>query len=270
MSIYVADKRKRKSLKNCHRCSLSTGKVTWIFVIGLSTLFIDKYPKLRLLTVKSLCCCHQIITEPLRISPHTAVMSIEYTIDIQLTELGFPDILQPQETSVRETSRRSTSDGSFSSSHSTTRKQKLLVKGLESVDEEKDGAAKQISNIQQTTVDSPPPESLPCKPISPAQSLEDDQAVEGTAVSELSKPTKDDPTARLESTDSPQPTTAEEEDGQKDNGDGDKAQEGSAEMEQDSDDSEVSEVYEEEEVDEEDEDEEEEGLDDGTTHSLGP
>lgn len=46
-------------------------------------------------------------------------MSIEYTIDIQLTELGFPDILQPQEALVRQTPCRSTSsDDSISPSHS--------------------------------------------------------------------------------------------------------------------------------------------------------
>lgn len=215
-----------------------------------------------------------MIIEPLSISPHTAVMSIEYTIDIQLTELGFPDILQPQETPVREAARRSTSDGSFSPSRtptslSTTRKQRLLVKGRESVDGERACAEKQTSDIQ-TTVDSPVPESLPCKPLNPAQSLQDDQSVKETAVSEASEPTVDDATAGLESTDDPELMSAEE-DGQKDDGDRDAEKEGSAETEQDveddSDDSEVSEVYEEEEVDE-DEDEEEEGLDDGMTHSL--
>lgn len=30
--------------------------------------------------------------------PHAAVMSIEYTIDIQLTELGFPDLVETPET----------------------------------------------------------------------------------------------------------------------------------------------------------------------------
>lgn len=210
---------------------------------------------------------------PLSIFPHTAIMSIEYTIDIQLTELGFPDILQSQETPVREAARRSTSDGSFSPSRtptllSTTGKQRLLVKGRESVDEERAGAEKQTSDIQQTTGDSPVPESLPFKPVNPAQSLQDDQSVK-VAVSEESKPAADDATAGLKSTDDSQLMTAGEENGQKDNGDRDMEKEGSAEMEQDveddSDDSEVSEVYEEEEVDEDDEDEE--GLDDGMTHS---
>ncbi|KAJ0000256.1 hypothetical protein NQD34_012098 [Periophthalmus magnuspinnatus] len=58
-------------------------------------------------------------------------MSIEYTLDIQLTEMGFPDIVQPQEASVAETppncspsndsSLNSTSQKSVS--HQQTRKQ---------------------------------------------------------------------------------------------------------------------------------------------------
>lgn len=200
-------------------------------------------------------------------------MSIEYTIDIQLTELGFPDILQPQETPVRETSRRSTADGSFSpsptpTSLSSTRKQRLLVRGQESVDGEGAGTAKQTS--EQTTGLSPVLESSPRKTLNPAHSLQDDQSGKETAVSEASKPTADDATAELESTDEPQLMAAEEEEGQKINGARDAEKEGSAEVERhvedDSDDSDVSEVYEEEEVDEEDDDEEEEGLDDGMTH----
>ncbi|XP_047455765.1 oocyte zinc finger protein XlCOF6 [Mugil cephalus] len=65
-------------------------------------------------------------------------MSIEYTIDIQLTELGFPDILQPQQTQARD--------------------------GKE--------AAKQSSEV---SVESPLPHEAPCKQSNPAQ---DEQAVD--------------------------------------------------------------------------------------------
>ncbi|XP_028985166.1 zinc finger protein 572 [Betta splendens] len=181
-------------------------------------------------------------------------MSIEYTIDIQLTELGFPDILQSQQTSIRETSRRSSSDGSLSSSHSPTslntnaNKKKLLVIDPKSSDEER-GGAKHASNIQ-SMVDSAPPEELLCKPTSPAQSLQVDQE---TGVSELSSPSQ-------------KVTTAEQDNGQMDDGDGDAVHKDPEQMDEvvvgDSDDSEVSDMYEEEELEEEEEDEEEEGQDD--------
>nr|XP_020464032.1 zinc finger protein 358-like [Monopterus albus] len=193
-------------------------------------------------------------------------MSIEYTIDIQLTELGFPDILQPQESSVRETPshRGSTSDESFSSSLSATslsatRKQSLLVKGQQSADGEEAGAAKQTSNIPHPTLDSvlPLSDKLPCKPINPAQSMQDEQTVREPALGELSEAPLHDPTSSQETTDSPLLITEER---QKDVSD--KAQLDSAEMvqdeEDDSDDSEVSGVYEEEEFDEEEDYEEEE------------
>ncbi|XP_076592269.1 uncharacterized protein LOC143323998 isoform X3 [Chaetodon auriga] len=65
-------------------------------------------------------------------------MSIEYTIDVQLTELGFPDILHPQGTSVREASCGSASEDSPSNPVTTlptTGKERLLVRGQQSVDE---------------------------------------------------------------------------------------------------------------------------------------
>ncbi|XP_039974728.1 zinc finger protein 358 [Xiphias gladius] len=201
-------------------------------------------------------------------------MSIEYTIDIQLTELGFPDILQPPETSVRETPCHSTSsDDSFSPSHyptslSSTRKQRLL-----SADGEESGAARQTPNTQQPTVLSASPlsETLLCKSLTPALSLQDEQAARGTALLQLSEPTVDDPPAGLEPANGPQQIAEGEDDGQKDVRDGDTAQDRSAEVrkdvEDDSDDSEVSDVYEEEEVDEEEDYEEEEGLNSESNHS---
>ncbi|XP_044065385.1 zinc finger imprinted 3 [Siniperca chuatsi] len=204
-------------------------------------------------------------------------MSIEYTIDIQLTELGFPDILQPRETSVRETPCRSTSSND-SPSHSpttlsTTHKQRLLIGGQQSVDGKEAGAAKQTSNIEQTTVVSTSPlsETLPCSPLNPAQSLQDEQSGKGTAVLELSEATVNDLTAGPETADLPQLITEQDDDRETDVDDGDTAREDSTEVQQDveddSDDSEVSEVYEEEEVDEDEDVEDEEGLNNESSHS---
>lgn len=195
-----------------------------------------------------------MITEPLLISTPAAAMSIEYTIDIQLTELGFPDILQSQQTSIRETSRRATADGSLSSSHSPSslsnaNKKKLLVIDQDSSDEDVAGA-KQTSNIQ-SMVDSTPLGALPRKPTTRAQGLQVDQNGKETVCFEPSNP--------------PQiVTTAGQVKGQKDNGD--VAQKDQIVL-MDSDDSDVSDTYEEEELEEEEEDEEEEGQDDGTTRA---
>lgn len=203
-------------------------------------------------------------------SPQPPVMSIEYTIDIQLTELGFPDILQPEEALVRQTPCRSTSsDGSISPSHSPTslptkHKPKRLLRGGKVV-----GAAGQTTDTQETTVASGPSkrtEMLNCKRLNPTtKRLQDKQSGSETALAEPSAPTvMSDPTALQETTDIP-PVSAEQEGGGGDGGGGgggqrpdvDMAEGESAEVqEDDSDDSEVSEVYEEEEVDEEEEDEE--------------
>ncbi|KAM7420507.1 hypothetical protein PAMA_014969 [Pampus argenteus] len=181
-------------------------------------------------------------------------MSIEYTIDIQLTELGFPDILQPQ-TSVTETPCLSTSsDDSLSHSHShtsppNTHKERRLARSQRS-----GGAAKQTSNKNKThepktTACSPPlPEASMCKPPDPSQSLQDKQAVKGSALPEPSEPTENE--AGAEDTDSPLLISQQED------------------AESESDDSDVSEVYEEEEVDEEDEVEEEEGPNNESSHSV--
>ncbi|KAK9513573.1 hypothetical protein VZT92_027098 [Zoarces viviparus] len=165
-------------------------------------------------------------------------MSIEYTIDIQLTELGYPDILQ---TSLRETPYSATSpDDSFPPSHtpsslSTTHVQRLVKAGKEA------GAAKQTSHAEETTA----PLSDTCTTQHPAQ---------GPEATDL-------PLLIAEEDDC-------EDDDKKGVDDGDAAPEESTEMqyvEDESDNSEVSDVYEEEEVDEDDDDddEEEEGLNDG-------
>nr|XP_046254867.1 histone-lysine N-methyltransferase PRDM9-like isoform X2 [Scatophagus argus] len=186
-------------------------------------------------------------------------MSIEYTIDIQLTELGFPDILQERETSVTETPCRSTSiDGSFSSSHtptslSATNKQRLLVRVQQPVDGKEESAAKQTSDIDR----------VQCKPLTPKQNK---QVSKGTALFELSEPTVHDLTAEPESTDPPQLITEQDDSGEKDGDEGD-AREDSAEVQQDeddTDDSEVSDGYEEEEVEEE---VDEEGLNNESSQS---
>ncbi|XP_035480701.2 zinc finger protein 668 isoform X1 [Scophthalmus maximus] len=178
-------------------------------------------------------------------------MSIEYTIDIQLTELGFPDILQPQEPSVR--AAPSQPPTTRSSSH-----KRLLSLGGEGA-----GPEKQKPGSQQTTVcsssssssSSPSSSSSShCKRPTSAQSLHEGHAAPATAPG---------------TTGGPRRTTAEEGGGQRKgfrNG-GDAAQGGSAEAQQgvedDSDDSEVSDMYEEEECDEEEDCEEEEEEEEG-------
>ncbi|XP_023124582.2 zinc finger protein 668 [Amphiprion ocellaris] len=185
-------------------------------------------------------------------------MSIEYTIDIQLTELGFPDILQPQEASDRQTPCHPTSPGDSPShsptSLSTTHKQRHLIR-----DEKEASTAKLTSNSQQNTVvyvSSPLAETLPDKQVNPAQNPQNEPAVNGTERPEM---TVDDPPAGA---DSPQLITDEH--------GGDAATEGLAEgqldVDDDSDDSEVSDLYEEEEADEED-DEEEDGISNESGHS---
>ncbi|XP_071326735.1 zinc finger protein 572 isoform X2 [Trachinotus anak] len=179
-------------------------------------------------------------------------MSIEYTIDIQLTEMGFPDILQPQESSVGET------PGHSPTSLSSTHKQRLLSA---------DGAAKQTASIQQTAVFTT--STSPCKSLTPAHSLQDEQAAKGPVRLQLSEPAGEGPVDGLATTEGPQPATEEE--GEGNARDGDAAQDRSTEVqhdvEGDSDDSEVSDVYEEEEVDEEEDYEEEDGENNESSHS---
>ncbi|XP_054478248.1 zinc finger protein 236 [Anoplopoma fimbria] len=199
-------------------------------------------------------------------------MSIEYTIDIQLTELGFPDILQ---SSFRETPYRSTSrDDSSSPSHSpsslsTTHMQRLLVRGQQSVAGKEAGAAKQTSHVERTTVGSAAPLSDSCAAQNPVQGFQDEHAVKGMGALDSSVT---DITSGPEAADLPRLVTEQDGKGKKGV---DGAREESTEMqdvEEDSDDSEVSNVYEEEEVEEEDDDddddeEEEEGLNDESSHS---
>ncbi|XP_063736444.1 zinc finger protein ZFP2 [Eleginops maclovinus] len=71
-------------------------------------------------------------------------MSIEYTIDIQLTELGYSDILQAEITSDGETTSQSPP------SLSTTHVQKHVVRGQQSLDGTEAGAEKQTSNNEHT------------------------------------------------------------------------------------------------------------------------
>ncbi|XP_068999192.1 zinc finger protein 668 [Embiotoca jacksoni] len=168
-------------------------------------------------------------------------MSIEYTIDIQLTELGFPDILQPQGTSDRGTSPHESFPPSHSpASLSASHKQRRLTR-----DGKEEGAERQPSDAQQTAV---------------------------LSVAEISQCTQstlsvqDNPTAGREPA-VVDPLTTEQQEGEP-KADEPAAQEGTTEARQekedDSDDSDVSEVYEE---DEEEDDEEEEGLSNESGHS---
>nr|XP_020511878.1 zinc finger protein 34-like [Labrus bergylta] len=113
------------------------------------------------------------------VSRQPAVMSIEYTIDIQLTELGFPtDTLHVRDTSVGEAPIRSTSSNeSLPPGHppitrSTTLKQRLLVTGHQSYDGTDAGSVKQTSSFEQNAVDLIPP-VLNLTPAQNAQAEED-------------------------------------------------------------------------------------------------
>ncbi|XP_053183490.1 zinc finger protein 710 [Scomber japonicus] len=200
-------------------------------------------------------------------------MSIEYTIDIQLTELGFPDILEPQETSVTETPCLSTSsDDSLSPSHShtslpNTGKERLLVRSQKSAADKEAAAAKNTSFDEKKTkvCASPLTEELPCKPPDPPQSQQNKETVKDSAPPEPSEPTETD--AGRDKADSPLLITQQGDDGE--DGDREEAQEKSAEAQQDvesdSDDSDVSVLDEDEEVD--DEEEEEEGPNNESSNS---
>lgn len=167
-------------------------------------------------------------------------MSIEYTIDIQLTELGFPDILQAQDTSVTQTSSHPPT--SRSGAH---KKQRLLSADCKEANAA--NAAKQPPSVLSTA---PRSETSGCKSSRPpAQSLQDEQAAKGAALSD--------------------PSTGPQTRNDKEVCDGNTGLQNATDMQQDEeDDSDVSEdsdVYDEEEEDEEDdyEDEEEEGKSNG-------
>lgn len=158
-------------------------------------------------------------------------MSIEYTIDIQLTELGFPDILQGQDTSVTQTSSHPPA------ARSGKRKQRLLP-----ADDKEANASKQPSVCSSA----PRSDTSVCRGRPPAHSLQDEQAAEGAVLSD--------------------PSTTHGEEGRN----GDTVLQNPAYVQQDEeddDDSDVSDdsdVYDEEEEDEEDGyDEEEEGKSSG-------
>ncbi|KAL6109022.1 uncharacterized protein ACO6RY_12240 [Pungitius sinensis] len=184
-------------------------------------------------------------------------MSIEYTIDIQLRELGYPDILQ---SSFRETPHHASSpDDSLSPGHSpTTHVQRLLLTGQKSAVAGKEaGAAKPPPRVEQTpAVPTAPPSGDGATQNPAARGPADEQAVKSSS----------EPLAPL----SPQPVNISIHDR-------DTEREASTEMldlEDDSDDSEVSDLNEEEEVeededdDDDDDDEDEEELNNELGHSA--
>lgn len=168
-------------------------------------------------------------------------MSIEYTIDIQLTELGFPEVVQPRESSGREPRCRSVSPEDKLTpdpdSLTASRKQNLLLRVQQPADGKQTDAGKQTS-------DSKTPQF---RPTEPAQTVENERVVNGSAR---------DPTSGPPAATRPQVPPGEEEEEEEQGAD-------PAEMDEDSDNSEVSEVCE----DEEDEFEDEEGGHDGRTRS---
>ncbi|XP_029360431.1 zinc finger and SCAN domain-containing protein 10 isoform X2 [Echeneis naucrates] len=156
-------------------------------------------------------------------------MSIEYTIDIQLTELGFPDILQQQETSVRETASRSPAP--------LAGKQRLISA-------EDAGANKRRPRAHQPAGSPAPPRSQ----IS--LQLQDGQTAKDTVLSSEDRPSA-----------GPDPAHCPDGDSGRDFREAvpalDNSAKGQPDEEEDSDDSEVSDVYEEEEAEDDDDEEEE-------------
>lgn len=185
------------------------------------------------------------------------VMSIEYTIDIQLTELGFPDVLQSEAALVRQTPCRSTSsDGSISPCHSPTsfstkHKPRPPLSGGRVVN-----AARQTSDTHETTVASGPSKQTEMLNCNPTERLQDRQSVSEIAFAEPSQPRAMSDRSALQGTANIPPVIMKRRGGGGHIPDEDMVQE------DESDDSEVSEVYEEEEFDEE---EDEEGLSSGKT-----
>nr|XP_040020425.1 zinc finger protein 431 [Gasterosteus aculeatus aculeatus]XP_040020426.1 zinc finger protein 431 [Gasterosteus aculeatus aculeatus]XP_040020427.1 zinc finger protein 431 [Gasterosteus aculeatus aculeatus]XP_040020428.1 zinc finger protein 431 [Gasterosteus aculeatus aculeatus] len=183
-------------------------------------------------------------------------MSIEYTIDIQLRELGYPDILQP---TYREAPRRASSPGdSLSPGHvPDTHVRRLLLAGKEA------GAAKPPSHVEPTTAAPVAP-----RPGSGAAQSPAERAPAGE------KAVKSPSEARAAAAASPPPANVSVRDDVTERA----ASREMQDLEDYSDDSEVSDLFEEEEVDEDDEekeedddeeeeDEEEEGLYNELSHS---
>lgn len=177
-------------------------------------------------------------------------MSMEYTIDIQLTELGFPDILQRQE--AESTCHTTLSDDDSLSSHSSTSlskttRQKRVLRSRQS------SAGKETKH--QSVSKAVSPVSGVLDPVHEAGHTEAD---EDSVTPALSESTITDPTSEEKST---LLGNHQEEDG------ADRARDISMEEQQDEDDdsgdSEVSEVYDEEEVDDEEDEEEEQNSETG-------
>lgn len=183
-------------------------------------------------------------------------MSMEYTIDIQLTELGFPDILQPQET--ESTCHTTLSDDDSLSSHSSTSpskttQQKRVLRSRQST------AGKEVK--RQRTSNTVSPVSGVLDPVHDVEHTEADEdsvapALSGSlrtdSISEKSTPLGNDP----------------EEDGEE-NGALDVSMEEQQDEDEDDDsgDSDVSEVFDEEEIDDEEDEEEEQNS--GMTYLQG-
>ncbi|XP_068425774.1 zinc finger protein 852 [Clinocottus analis] len=171
-------------------------------------------------------------------------MSIDYTIDIQLTELGYPDLLQ---TSTEPPYRPTSPDDSFSPSQA----QRLLVRSQQPGAGEKAGAAKRTTAVPTA------PLTDNCTTQNPARDPQDEQAVKAGTTLES---TVTDPPTGPEAADLPQ-IPEQGDHSEEDADDGDHAQVDTTEMldaEDTSDGSDVSDVYEEEEEVEDDEEEEEE------------
>ncbi|XP_030014581.1 zinc finger protein 675-like [Sphaeramia orbicularis] len=175
-------------------------------------------------------------------------MSMEYTIDIQLTELGFPDILQPQE--AESTCHTTLSDDDSLSSHSSTSlskttQQKRVLRSRQS-------AAGKEAKSQPTLKAVSPVSGV----LDPGHDLGHTEADRGSVSPALSEPTVSESTLL---------GNDQEEDGEKNGSDTapDISMEEQQDEDDDSGDSEVSEVYDEEEIDDEEEEEEEQNSETG-------
>ncbi|XP_028325981.1 zinc finger protein 710 [Gouania willdenowi] len=168
-------------------------------------------------------------------------MSIEYTLDIQLTELGFPDLLEPDQAPNRETGAQCGNVTSMSTANKQRREHSRSAS--------KTGTSRHALTSSEEPVASPQPE-VACQQPNPAPS-------------QPHGPKESRPSAQEQPTSgqvSPQSLKPNGEQGQDKPSVSTESPLDQQHVDDDSDDSDVSEGFEEEEIEEDDCTEEEEGL----------
>lgn len=200
-------------------------------------------------------------------------MSSEYTIDIQLTELGFPEILQPKETPVEETlhlvASSSFSPSPFAPLSDASGVRQLANKDQSGVEDPQATAVTQIIHAHQTVSVSTPTQTF----LPPTLNPEDQQiasinlSVDGVTSNGVTPTTGSGITNIKEDEREKITGESKSENGQQDVDNGQKAKGNVTKVENESEETDDSEVEDEEE-EEEDDEEDLEGLDEGEVHLL--